>query len=72
MDLQATNAWLGSMELTKQTLDSVLTPAVRGQDLYIVINLLADPASQDQTWDFMRSHFDQLAAKTELHGVLTF
>ncbi len=51
-------------ELTKQTLDSVLTPEVRGQDLYILLPLLADPASQDATWNFMRTHFDQLQAKT--------
>src|SRR5271166_3166856 len=26
--------------------------------------MLADPASQDATWNFMRTHFDQLQAKT--------
>ena len=51
-------------ELTKRTLDSLLTDQVRGQDLYILIPLLGDPASQTQTWDFMRSHFGQLMAKT--------
>jgi len=51
-------------ELTKETLDSLLTPAVRGQDLFVLIDLLQMPSSQDQTWDFMRSHFDQLLAKT--------
>ena len=51
-------------ELTKQTLDSILTPAVRGQDLYLLLPMLANPASQDATWDFMRTHFDQLQAKT--------
>jgi len=51
-------------DLTKQTLDSVLTDQVRGQDLYILLPLLADPASQNQTWDFMRANFDKLAAKT--------
>jgi aminopeptidase N/puromycin-sensitive aminopeptidase len=50
--------------LTKQTLDSVLTDQVRGQDLYILLPLLADPASQNQTWDFMRANFDKLMAKT--------
>ncbi len=50
-------------ELTKRTLDSVLTPAVRGQDLFILMPMLGTPASQDETWDFMRSHFDQLQAK---------
>ncbi|HUI83347.1 MAG TPA: M1 family metallopeptidase [Candidatus Binatia bacterium] len=51
-------------ELTKETLDSTLTPAVRGQDLYILLPLLGNPASQDATWDFMRSHFDELSRKT--------
>ncbi len=51
-------------ELTKQTLDSVLTTQVRGQDLYILMNMLANPASQDASWEFMRTHFDQLHAKT--------
>ncbi len=51
-------------ELTKQTLDSTLTDAVRGQDLYILIPMLANPASQNATWDFVRTHFDQLQAKT--------
>ena len=51
-------------ELTKQTLASLLTSDVRGQDLYILFPLLGNPASQDTTWEFMRSHFDQLQAKT--------
>jgi len=51
-------------ELTKQTLDSTLTPAVRGQDLYVLFPMLANPVSQDATWEFMRTHFDQLMAKT--------
>ena len=50
--------------LTKETLDSTLTPAVRGQDLYIVIPLLRNPKSQDETWNFMRAHFDDLMKKT--------
>jgi aminopeptidase N len=51
-------------QLTKETLDSILTPAVRGQDLYIVIALLRNPKSQDATWNFMRSNFDDLMKKT--------
>ena len=51
-------------ELVKQTLDSFLTPAVRGQDLYFVVPMLANPPSQNATWDFMRTNFDQLMAKT--------
>ena len=50
--------------LVKQTLESTLTPEVRGQDLYILINLLENPSSQNMTWDFMRQNFDQIAKKT--------
>jgi puromycin-sensitive aminopeptidase len=51
-------------ELVKETLDAVLTDQVRGQDLYLFIPLLQNPTSQNATWDFMRTHFDQLMAKT--------
>ena len=51
-------------ELTKQTLDWTLTPEVRGQDLYVLLPLLGNPASQDATWSFMRAHFDDLLKKT--------
>ena len=51
-------------ELTKKTLDSVLSDQVRGQDLYVLLPMLANPVSQDATWEFMRTHFDQLMAKT--------
>ncbi len=51
-------------ELTKETLASTLTPAVRGQDLYILMPLLGNPKSQNQTWDFMRANFDGLMKKT--------
>ena len=45
--------------LIKQTLESTLTPAVRGQDLYDS----GAPAGESrparmQTWDFMRQNFD--------------
>ena len=50
--------------LIKQTLDSTLTADVRGQDLYLLINLLANPASQNATWDFMRQNIDELMKKT--------
>jgi len=50
--------------LLKQTLASTLTPEVRGQDLYVLINLLANPANQNVTWDFMRQNFDEILKKT--------
>jgi aminopeptidase N/puromycin-sensitive aminopeptidase len=51
-------------ELAKQTLDWTLTPEVRGQDLYILLPMLENPASQEATWSFMRTHFDDLLKKT--------
>ena len=50
--------------LIKETLESTLTPAVRGQDLYVFVNLLSNPASQNMTWDFMRQNFDEIMKKT--------
>ena len=51
-------------DLAKQTLDWTLTPDVRGQDLYILIALLNTPESQDATWKFMTTNFDELMKKT--------
>src|SRR5271166_677147 len=51
-------------DLTRQTLDSVVSDQVRGQDLYILLPMLANRTSQGVTWEFMRTHFDQLQAKT--------
>ena len=50
--------------LIKQTLEATLTPEVRGQDLYVLINLLSNPTSQNATWDFMRQNFDEIMKKT--------
>jgi aminopeptidase N len=50
--------------LIQQTLDSTLTPEVRGQDLYVLTGLLRNPVSQDAAWDFMRQHFDEIMKKT--------
>ncbi len=49
--------------LIQQTLATTLTPAVRGQDLYMLLPMMANPTSQQATWDFMRKNFDQLYAK---------
>jgi aminopeptidase N len=50
--------------LIRQTLASTLTPEVRGQDLYVLINLLSNPSSQNMAWDFMRQNFDEIMKKT--------
>jgi aminopeptidase N len=60
--------------LIAQTLQSTLTPEVRGQDLFILVNLLANPSSQNLAWDFMRQNFDEIMKKTGggLGGVAVF
>jgi len=60
--------------LIKQTLASTLTPEVRGQDLYLLVSMLANPTSQNATWDFMRQNIDALMKKTGggLGGVSIF
>ncbi len=50
--------------LIEQTLQSTLTPEVRGQDLLILVRLLKNPSSQNAAWDFMRQNFDQIMKKT--------
>ncbi len=58
----------------KETLESTLTPAVRGQDLYILISLLSNPNSQGAAWDFISKNFGQIQKKTGggLGGVSVF
>ncbi len=51
-------------ELIQQTLATALTPAVRGQDLFMLLPMLEEPQSQQATWDFMRTNFKELQAKT--------
>jgi aminopeptidase N len=48
----------------KETLESTLTPAVRGQDLYILISLLSNPNSQNAAWDFINKNFDRIQKKS--------
>ena len=50
--------------LIQQTLKSTLTPDVRGQDLYVLVRMLSNPASQDATWDFIQQNADELSKKT--------
>jgi aminopeptidase N len=49
--------------LIQRTLATTLTPAVRGQDLYMLLPMMGNPVTQNATWDFMRKNFDQLYAK---------
>ncbi len=51
-------------DLIQQTLDWTLTPDVRGQDLYVLLSLIGNPNGETLTWDFMRSHYDDIVKKT--------
>ena len=50
--------------LMHETLDSTLTPQVRGQDLGILVNMIQNPPSRDIAWDFMRKNYDAISDKT--------
>ncbi len=51
-------------KLIDETLASALTPEVRSQDLYMLPNLMQNPAARQATWDFMRKNYDALSDKT--------
>ena len=51
-------------KLIEQTLASTLTPEVRSQDLYMLPNMMENPAAREPTWDFLRTNYDALNAKT--------
>ena len=49
--------------LTQRTLDSTLTSEVRGQDMFILNDMLSNPASQNVTWDFMQKNSSEIIKK---------
>jgi aminopeptidase N len=51
-------------KLIQQTLASTLTPEVRSQDLYVLSNMMQNPAARESTWDFMRQNYNNLSDKT--------
>lgn len=51
-------------ELIRQTLEFALTPEVRNQDIGIVSTVVENPYGQKIGWEFVKSHYDQLYAKT--------
>ena len=53
-----------STELAQQTLNWLLTPEVRNQDLYFVDNLVDNPNIREVSWDFMQQHFDEINRKS--------
>ena len=50
--------------LVKRTLEYTVSGEVRNQDSWTVLAaLLRDPATRDQAWDFIRSHWDKVQAQ---------
>ncbi|HEX5482592.1 MAG TPA: M1 family metallopeptidase [Terriglobia bacterium] len=55
--------------LIQRTLEYSLTPAVREQDFTMFIgSLMSNPAARDITWDFIKSHWDQIQPKLSTWG----
>ena len=50
--------------LIQQTLASTLTPDVRGQDLYLLPQMMQYPAARDVTWNFMQQNYHAISNKT--------
>ena len=51
-------------KLIDETLASALTPEVRSQDLYMLPNMMQNPAARETTWDFLRKNYGALSEKT--------
>jgi aminopeptidase N/puromycin-sensitive aminopeptidase len=60
--------------LAQKTLDWTLTPEVRGQDIYLLDGLVANPQTRDLAWEFVRQHYDEISKKTGagLGGIYVF
>lgn len=55
--------------LIRRSLDYSLTPAVREQDFTQFIGgLMANPAARDATWDFVKSHWNEIQPKLSTWG----
>ena len=51
-------------ELVKRTLDYAVSGEVRNQDSWgVLVALLRDRETQDQTWDYIRTHWDTVKAQ---------
>jgi hypothetical protein len=52
-----------STALAKRTFEFVLSPEVKNQDLFYVVNLLANVDTQSASWELFKSHFSALKEK---------
>ena len=56
-------AWFPGADLAQETLEATLTTDVRNQDLFVLGDLMQNPASQAAAWSFIRTHYDAINAK---------
>jgi aminopeptidase N/puromycin-sensitive aminopeptidase len=50
-------------DLEQRTLDMMLTPAVRGQDLFLFGGAFGDPETEGMAWTFVKMHYDDIVKK---------
>ncbi len=64
-------SYLGSLTLfpdpalTKRTFDFVLSPAVRNQDMFLLVGALQNPDTQATAWDLFKADYPQITAKID-------
>jgi aminopeptidase N/puromycin-sensitive aminopeptidase len=57
-------AWFSNPALIRRTLDFMLTPAARSQDVgLLVTDLMARPPAREATWAFVKAHWSELFNK---------
>ena len=50
-------------ELETRTLDYIMSPEVRGQDLFFSFNFFGNPATEAQAYDFLKTHYPDIIKK---------
>jgi hypothetical protein len=64
-------SYLGSLtlfpetSLTKRTFDFVLSPAVRNQDMFLLVGTLQNPDTQSEAWDLFKADYKQITGKID-------
>jgi aminopeptidase N/puromycin-sensitive aminopeptidase len=51
--------------LTKRTFDFVLSPAVRNQDMFLLVGTLQNPDTQDVAWNLFKTDYKQITGKID-------
>jgi aminopeptidase N/puromycin-sensitive aminopeptidase len=51
--------------LTKRTFDFVLSPAVRNQDMFLLVGTLQNPDTQAVAWDLFKADYKQITGKID-------